>query len=46
MIAVAEFVLVRNNVHHGIEAVHIRAHPHRLLLNAGIDFRNGLDCRD
>ena len=46
MIAVAEFVLVRDHVHHGIEAVHIRAHPDRLLLDAGIDFRNGLDRRD
>ena len=43
MIAVAEFVLVRNHIHHRVKAVHIRADPHRLLLNAGVDFRYGFD---
>ena len=43
VIAAAEFVLVRNHVHHRIQAVNIRAYPDRFLLDAGINFGNCLD---
>ena len=46
VIAVAEFVLVRNSVHHRVQAVHIGSHPDRFLLDARINFRDRLDLRD
>ena len=45
MVAIAEFIFMRNRIDHAVQAVNIRSNPNRLALNARINFRNCLDRR-
>ena len=45
MIAAAEFILVRNRIVHGVQAIYIRAHAHRFFLDARVNLRNRFDLR-